>query len=365
MNENAPYFRARSGRRNLCFLIILFGFSAVLTVLGNINLMSATFNSKFIQLPENQRQWSVACFAMSLLTFFFLKIVKIEKYLLLLYFSIVASLGALFIFGEEISGAIRWFETPFGSLQPSEISKPIFILVLSILFSRLKPGLILLAIPLLLTLSVTGLVFFEPDFGTSLVFIFIFFILYWVNERDKIRMLKLLLLFTVLGLILWVFGLKDYQRDRIVAFLDPEKAPDTYYHTQQSITMVGSGGVYGKGYMRGPGNIYGYIPADHTDFVLAVFAEEYGFTGMGVFFGIWAVFLCNLLFEAVRLKGIEKNIMVGVFAVFFFQSVLNMAMVLGLAPVTGIPLPFFTYGGSSMITNGILLGMAAFAWSRE
>jgi rod shape determining protein RodA len=349
-------------QRGFLFPILVILLSIMLTVLGNYNLASATYNSKFIRLPANQINWSFICFMAAFATFLFFSLVNPERFTYLLIFVVIAGLVAVLFFGEEINNSYRWFATPYGSIQPSEIAKPLMVLLLAILFERIKPGALFLIIPGILTAGVAFLIFAEPDFGTSLVFLFLFFILYWFNVKNKKQLYRLIIVIACLGLILWFFGLHDYQRNRIIAFLYPEKAPDTYYHTQQSITMVGSGGIYGKGYMQGPGNIYGYIPADHTDFVLAVFAEEHGFLGLCFILSIWVCLLGSLLIAAMKRTGIARNILLGVFSVFFFQTFFNVAMVLGIAPVTGIPLPFFTYGGSSMLANGVLLGLVLYAW---
>ncbi len=346
------------------FPIVVIALTVLLTVMGNQNLASATFNSKFLQLPSNQVNWSIIGFTVIFLSVFLSSFFCLERLWPLCLAIIFGSLVAVLRFGEEINFSTRWFETPFGSIQPSEISKPLMVIVLAALFEKLRPGFFFLAIPAGITLGAAFLIFLEPDFGTALIFIFLFFVLYWMNVKDRGQLLRALLASGVFGILLWFFGLRDYQKARIIAFWYPEKAPDTYYHTQQSITMVGSGGLYGKGYLQGPGNIYGYIPADHTDFVLAVFAEERGFFGLCFFIAIWVVLLLAVLREAQRKSGFAKNLLLGVFSIFFFQTFFNMAMVLGIAPVTGIPLPFFTYGGSSMLANSLLIGLALYAWNK-
>ncbi len=346
------------------FPVLLIALSVVLTAMGNQNLVSATFNSKFLQLPSHQLNWSIIGFSAVFLTFFLFSFFRLERLWLIFLMILFGSLGAVLRFGEEINYSMRWFETPFGSIQPSEFAKPSMVIVLAVLFDKLRPGFYFLAIPASITLGSAFLIFIEPDFGTAFIFIFLFFVLYWMNVKDRGQLFCLLLASGFLGAFLWFFGLRDYQKARIIAFLYPEKAPDTYFHTQQSITMVGSGGLYGKGYLQGPGNIYGYIPADHTDFVLAVFAEERGFLGVCFFMALWVVLLLAILCEAQRKVGFARNLLLGVFSVFFFQTFFNIAMVLGVAPVTGIPLPFFTYGGSSMLANGIMIGLALYAWNK-
>lgn len=346
------------------FPLVVIVLAAGLTAMGNQNLVSATFNSKFMQLPAHQVNWSLIGFAAAFITFFLFSKLRLERFWPLYLVIIFASLAAVLRYGEEINSSSRWFETPLGSIQPSELSKPLMVIVLSALFDRLRPGFFFMAIPAGITLGTALLIFLEPDFGTVFIFLFLLFVLYWMNEEDRGRLFRLVLAGGLLGAFLWFFGLRDYQKARIIAFLYPEKAPDTYYHTQQSITMVGSGGLHGKGFMQGPGNIYGYIPADHTDFVLAVFAEERGFLGLCFFIGIWVILLLAILLEARRKVGFARNCLLGVFSIFFFQTFFNVAMVLGLAPVTGVPLPFFTYGGSSMLANSILIGLTLYAWNK-
>jgi rod shape determining protein RodA len=197
----------------------------------------------------------------------------------------------------------------------------------------------------------------EPDFGTGMVFVFTFIMYYVIAEKNKRRLFGFLILFLILILLVYTFGLKPYQKERITAFLDPSKNPDTYYHTQQSVTMVASGGLFGKGYQRGLGNLYGYIPADHTDFVLAVFAEEEGFFGMLFFYSLWFILFAINISIIRKRSGMKKWLSLGVFSTFFIQFTINVGMVIGLLPVTGLPLPFFTYGGSSTASNAILIGI--------
>jgi len=263
----------------------------------------------------------------------------------------------LLIFGERWGGSRRWFSTPIGGFQPSEFVKPFMIILFSYLYTHGVDATKTSLINFILTVPVVLLIILEPDFGTAMVFVFTFILYFSFAERNKRRLLVFFVLFIMLILLVYSFGLKPYQKERITAFLDPTKNPETYYHTQQSVTMVASGGLFGKGYQRGLGNLYGYIPADHTDFVLAVFAEEEGFLGMLFFYSLWFLLFVVIISTIAEKRGLKKWLSLGVFSVFFIQYTINVGMVTGLFPVTGLPLPFFTYGGSSTVSNALLVGI--------
>ena len=335
---------------------ILSIFSA-LTLMGYFNLESAVINSRYTRLPYLQLNWILIAISLIIITVFFLERISIGKILIPGYILSLSLLFLLLIFGERWGGSRRWFSTPIGGLQPSEFVKPFILLLYSYIYSNSYNSTGVSLLNLLLIIPIAGLIVLEPDLGTGMVFVFMFFVDYVMAEKKKKRLFLFFVILLLLIFLVYTFGLKPYQKERITAFLDPTKNPDTYYHTQQSITMVASGGLFGKGYQRGLGNLYGYIPADHTDFVLAVFAEEEGFFGLIIFYSLWFL-LFSIILTLIRQKsGMKKWLSVGVFSIFFIQFTINVGMVIGLLPVTGLPLPFFTYGGSSTASNAIITGI--------
>lgn len=340
---------------------LIFIVFCVLSFLGYLNLESAVINSRYTKLPILQINWIIIAITLIIITVFIFEKIHLGKILIPGYILIFSLLVLLLAFGERWGGSRRWFSTPIGGFQPSEFAKPFMIVLYSYLYPHGVDSTKSSLFNLILTLPVVLLIVLEPDFGTGVVFVFTFLMYYVIAEKNKRRLLGFFILFLILILLVYSFGLKPYQKERITAFLDPSKNPDTYYHTQQSITMVASGGLFGKGYQRGLGNLYGYIPADHTDFVLAVFAEEEGFFGMLFFYSLWFILFAINISIIRRRSGIKKWLSLGVFSTFFIQFTINVGMVIGLLPVTGLPLPFFTYGGSSTASNAILIGILLWA----
>jgi len=330
-----------------------------------MNLESAVINSRYTRLPILQINWIIIAVALVIISVIFLERINYSKLLFPGYIIILSLLFLLLLFGEKWGGSRRWFSTPIGGFQPSEFVKPFMIILYSYLYSHGVNASRVSLVNFFLTLPVIFLIILEPDFGTGMVFVFTFLLYYLISEEKKKRLFLFFGIFLIIAVLVYSFGLKPYQKERITAFLDPTKNPDTYYHTQQSVTMVASGGLYGKGYQRGLGNLYGYIPADHTDFVLAVYAEEEGFLGMMFFYALWFIlFMVNISIILVK-KGMKKWLAVGVFSTFFIQFTINVGMVIGLLPVTGLPLPFFTYGGSSTSSNAILIGILLWASMKD
>ena len=329
-----------------------------LVILGNLNLRSAVFLSRFERLGSIQFTWSLLGIGSCVFFGFFLPKIPWKWVAVVGIPCVFFSMMGLRWFGDTVGGARRWFETPFGSIQPSELAKPVWVIGISFILSSMSIRILGLVVSGFLALGVAFLVFLEPDLGTSLIFLFMWVVMGFFYVRRLFRFFGILIIMGMIGLSVGLPQLKEYQWLRLRAFIQPHAHPDTYYHTQQSKILVGSGGLTGSGYMRGEGNIYGFIPTDHTDFVLSVYAEEWGWFGMLVFLGLWLLFLFALIKLIGFSEGRGKYLLVGVYSIFFFQFLMNTAMVLGVAPVTGIPSPFFSYGGSSMLTSSILVGLS-------
>jgi rod shape determining protein RodA len=266
------------------------------------------------------------------------------------------------VIGRTTSGSQRWLPLGFISFQPSELAKIGLILVMARFFTEkeLAQGYSLrdLAIPFLLLALPALLVFKQPDLGTVVLLGFIFLsILIFMGVRAR-AWLTLGAACAIAAPIFWFF-LKDYQKTRLRVFLDPELDPlKTGYHITQSKIAVGSGGFWGKGFLKGTQSQLHFLPEQHTDFVFSVWAEEWGFVGS-------FVLLFLLLFLVSRGLKIASNskdrggavLAIGVSAMIFWQAFINIGMVVGIVPVVGVPLPLFSYGGTSLVTTLIGIGI--------
>lgn len=259
----------------------------------------------------------------------------------------------------------RWFYLPGFALQPSELLKLFTVLSLA---KALKPGHEPGRTPwlraLFLTLVPTAMIALQPDLGTALVLPPLFFVMSFVAGIER----RTLLLIAGVGLALmpigW-FGLHPYQKDRILVFLDPNNpalARDDGYQIRQSLTAIGSGGVHGSGLYQGTQNRLNYLPEDHNDFIFAIIGEEWGLVGTASVLALFLLLYLSALGIAFRTREpFGRLVVVGMTTHLAFQTLVNVAMTMGLAPVTGLPLPFVSYGGSSLLTSiaslGVVLGV--------
>jgi rod shape determining protein RodA len=272
----------------------------------------------------------------------------------------VLLLAAVQPFGKTIYGAKRWLDFGVISLQPSELGK-ISILIMGAAFLS-KDSEKLSIVPFLkicgIAIIPAGLVVIQPDLGSSLNLLLLVggMILYKGMTSGLFKLLAIglppLLPFG------WFF-LHDYQKQRILTFLDPTKDPlGSGYHIIQSQIAIGSGQFWGKGFLEGTQSQLRFLPEKHTDFALAVFGEEWGFAGCMFLLALFCAFLYQISLVAQESKdSFGSYLAAGVFFYFFWQILINMGMVLGIMPVVGIPLPFISYGGSSMLVNFCLIGI--------
>ncbi|MCB1057655.1 MAG: rod shape-determining protein RodA [Acidobacteria bacterium] len=263
----------------------------------------------------------------------------------------VVSLVLVFFIGKQAGGAQS--RLGFGSLtfQPSEFAKLATALLLSRYLAGIKRPVLELsniAVAIAITMLPVVIVSLEPDLGSAAMFLPILggmLLIAGVRWRT-------VAVAGVLGLVLaagiWAFGMHDYQRQRVMTFLQPESDPlGAGYQVRQSKIAVGSGGLLGQGYMQGTQSQLRFLPARHTDFIFAVLAEEWGFAGVAVVEGLYAVFLLSAARIAMRARNRGGIFLVsGLVALIAFHVLYNTAMVVGLVPITGIPLPFLSYGGS-------------------
>jgi len=278
-----------------------------------------------------------------------------------IFFGNLALLGAVLVVGSRGGGAQRWIRLGGFVLQPSELAKIAVILVLARVLEKMdKPDTILkLGVAALHVAIPMGLIVIQPDLGTSLVFLAIMVaMLYGAGLTPKL-FASLVFFAAVASPLIWFKGLKAYQRSRLLVFMDPSQDPTGEgYHLVQSIIAVGSGMLAGRGLFRGPQAQLNFLPAQETDFVFSVVGEELGFFGttalvMVLFYIVYRVFLMASLAK----DSYGRNIVIGVGTYLAFQIIVNTGMTAGIMPITGLPLPFMSAGGSSYLATSIGLGL--------
>lgn len=273
-----------------------------------------------------------------------------------IYVLILVILGIIFLIGQVSGGAQRWLGA--GAVQPSELSKILIIIVLAKhladreqeldRFSTVLTSLGVVAVPLLL-------IYLQPDLGTALTMIAIWVAMIWMAGM-RFRYLLALGAVALAALPLVWLNLEDYMQQRLLLFVNPGSDPDSYFNVHQALVSIGSGGWTGKGLTHGTQSQLHFLRVRHTDFIFAVTAEELGFLGAIAMMGLIFILLWRILRVAERSRDtFGRLIAAGVAGLILFQSVINIGMNLGLMPVTGIPLPFVSYGGSSFLT--LMLGM--------
>lgn len=276
--------------------------------------------------------------------------------------ALVLLVGVL-LFGPRINGAKRWLVFGHFRMQPSEFMKLAFILALSkSLVERRGAHQRWLGLwqPLVLTLAPMALIVRQPDLGMTLLFLPILLVMLFVAGTPKRQLIALVVLMAVAGSCAWPF-LKDYQKARLEAFINPRADPQrTGYQIIQSLIAVGSGGITGAGWRKGMQNMLGLVPYRHTDFIFPVIAEEWGLVGASFTLLLYYLLVsCGYGVAARTREPYGRLVVVGVITLFAVQIFINIAMTIGLAPVTGLALPFASYGGSSLLSSLIAMGLVA------
>ena len=279
---------------------------------------------------------------------------------LILYLIGLVLLVLVLFFGTRIAGSSRWFDFKFFLFQPSEIAKIFLILFLAnFLAQREKFDLKNLGLALLIVLAPVVLVLLEPDFSSAILILIIGIAMILTAGFPKKYFLILVGIVLAGAPAIWRWVLKPYQKERIISFLNPFADPfGAGYNVLQSIIAVGSGGFWGKGLGQGVQSQLRFLPVPQSDFIFAVTAEELGFWGAGILLGLFLLLFFKIAKTIrVSIDNFGMLIAVGAFVLILFQFFINIGMNLGLAPVTGIPLPLVSYGGSSMISTLFLLGI--------
>jgi len=278
--------------------------------------------------------------------------------------SVVALLGTA-ILGQATFGSNRWIPLPLGQrLQVSEFVKPVIILLVARYLTELKSEVLEmreLAVLLILVLVPAGLVFKQPDLGTALTYLAVLVTGAFLGGLNW-KYIAVVAVVAILVLpVTWTFVLQDYQKQRWISFLDPELDPKGKgYHLIQSEIAVGSGGMLGRGLTKGTQAKLKFLPVPSKDFIFAAFAEEQGFVGVVFILALYFVMVMRIVQNAQTAS--ERSgmyICMGVAALLLCHILVNVGMVVGLMPVTGIPLPFMSAGGSSIWSNFVALGLVS------
>jgi len=354
-------------------LILNFDWTLLITVLfistmGVFNLYSSTYPHTGSGTPLFAKQiyWLVAGTGLAIFILLF-DYRTIIRYAYPFYIFCLLLLLLVMIFGRTTSGSQRWLQLGFFSFQPSELAKIALILALTRYFteneSTLGYGFRDLMVPFLILAIPLALIFKQPDLGTTGLLVLISFsMLAFMGFRLQ-TWLTLGGACAAAVPIFWHF-LKDYQKTRLLTFINPDLDPlKTGYHITQSKIAVGSGTIWGKGWLKGTQSQLHFLPEQHTDFVFSVWAEEWGFVGC---FLLLFLFLL-LISRGLKIANTSKDragavLAIGISAMLFWQIFINVGMVVGIVPVVGVPLPLFSYGGTSVISTlmgiGILMNIS-------
>src|SRR6185312_6449341 len=341
---------------------VLLGFVLLICGIGVLEIYSATRQTKFIGFQTKQVYWIIA----GLFLMFMASLINYQALLEnvhWLYIASVVSLLAVAAVGTRVLGAKRWIKLPGGQhFQPSEWIKLVLILAMAKYFSDLAgrevtlrdifKSFIIVGIPMAMVLK-------QPDLGTSLTYIPVLICALFLGGIKFKHAMGILLLGTIMIYPVWKWGLKPYQKARLTSFSEPEADPrGSGYQIQQSLIAVGSGGLTGKGAMKGSQTQGAFIPIPYTDFIFAAYAEEHGFVGCLVVLLLYFILLMRLIQNAQTAPDRAGTLIImGVVAVLVFHILVNVGMVVGFMPVTGIPLPLMSYGGSSVLFTFLALGI--------
>jgi rod shape determining protein RodA len=359
MMLGTDYFRVRDR-----FDWALFISAALVAVIGIVNLYSATsvYSGARAEQYVNQVYWLVAggilaVFAASIDYRHF------ERLGYVVYIGGVVCLILVFILGRDIRGSARWIVVGSFQFQPSEFMKLALTIALAKFLHDDPRGegrtLKDLVIPSLLTIIPVLLILRQPDLGTAIILMLVFFS---IASLMRLKLKSVGALVGILGAavgLAWSYGLKDYQRQRVTSFLNPEAdLRGAGWQAHHARVAIGNGGIFGQGYMRGTQNQFKFLPDQYSDFPYPVFAEEWGFIGGIVLVGLYGF----LSVWAIRVASQSKDrfgaaLAIGIGAMIFWQALINLGMVVGLLPVVGVPLPLFSSGGSSVMTMLMGLGL--------
>jgi rod shape determining protein RodA len=343
---------------------VLLGFVLLLSIISVLEIKSATLHTKFHGFDHKQIEF----LAVGLVLMFLISLIDYHVLIDIVPWAVgvsIASLIAVKLVGTKVLGARRWINLGHGAhFQPSEWVKLVLIVAVARYFWGLAgreltwpdigKAFALVGIPMVLVLI-------QPDLGTALTYFPILVAGLFLGGIRIKQVALILLALALVGGVAWKSGkrLKPYQQARINAFINPDSDPKgSGYQIRQSLIAVGSGGIWGKGANRGTQTQGDFLPIPYTDFIFAAFCEEHGFVGaIGVLL-LYFLILMRLIQNAQTASDLPGSfIIMGIVAIIIFQIAVNVGMVVGLMPVTGIPLPLLSYGGSSVLFTFLALGI--------
>ena len=355
------YQHSRLNKNNLDILQKVKNFDYILLIcillLGFISLatMYSTDGGQIL-FHTKSHFIKLAVFTVMMILFSFINIKYWFSIGYLSYLGIAVLLICTYFFGITSSGSKRWIDLYFINLQPSELMKIFIILCLAKYFHRMKlqnvNSIYTILTSLIIILLPMGLVIVQPDLGTSILIAISGIAVLWFAGVNYKYFIYTLLGF-VISLPFIIAFLKPYQKLRVLSFLNPDRDPlGAGYQIIQSKIAVGSGGVFGKGFLKGTQSYLEFLPEKHTDFIFTLFSEEFGFIGSAVLLLIYAI----IIYRIVAIGANSRSYFAKIFCYSFGASIfvyitINMSMVLGLLPIVGSPLPIMSYGGSSMLAT--------------
>ncbi|MEO8695507.1 MAG: rod shape-determining protein RodA [Acidimicrobiales bacterium] len=342
--------------------------SGAITALGTLMIFSATRNSPVLSptyfVERQGAAIAIGIVVMGVVAAFDYR--KLRELVPLAYFGLLGLLAGVLVFGQKVNDARAWFQ--FGSiqLQPAELAKPIMIVVLAAFFTGDRateghpPTVRRLLVALLLVGLPVGLIMRQPDLGTALVFgVISTAVVIMAGARPRHLLALALMLTFATTAVLTSNTLDAYQKDRLTVFINPDKASERVsYNLEQAQVAISNGGIAGQGLFRGSQTRGRFVPEQQTDFIFSVVGEELGFVGGALLIGLFCLlFLRMWRIAAVARDPFGAQIVVGVLAMLVFQVFQSIGMTMGIMPITGIPLPFVSYGGSSIITTYASIGL--------
>jgi rod shape determining protein RodA len=340
----------------------LFLVASVLAVIGVVNLYSATSVSRasLSEVYIQQVYWLVSGGILAMLVTS-IDYRHFERLGYAVYGFGIVLLVLVFVLGKDVRGSSRWIYIGSFSLQPSEFMK-LFLIIALAKYLHDDPkseGRTLrdLAIPALIAAVPMMLILAQPDLGTALILMLVFVTICALTRIAWKSLVSLLLGVAVLSPLVWTYVLKDYQKSRVTAFLNPDaNILGSGWHAHHARVAIGNGGIFGQGFMRGTQNQFHFLPDQYSDFPFAVFAEDWGLLGCLVLVSLYGF----LVLWSIRVAATAKDrfgavLAIGVGSLIFWHAFFNLGMVTGLLPVVGVTLPLFSYGGSSVLT--ILMGI--------
>ncbi|MEW6456283.1 MAG: rod shape-determining protein RodA [Acidobacteriota bacterium] len=332
----------------------------VLSLIGMAMIYSCTYQTSRIFLIK-QMLWFLGGLVI-FLVLIMINYKKIIEWSFPVYVFSIIPLMYLLIKGKKIAGAKSWIDFGQFQVQPAEFAKIAAVILLTKYFVDKvgeKIGLkelfyagIIIGVPV-------SFVVLQPDFGTALTFFPGFISLFFLKGIKAKLVFLLIIIILLSGVFMWEFVLKDYQKARIKTFIYPQSNPKAEgYHLLQSKIAIGSSGFFGKGYLKGTQTQSKFLPAQHTDFILSVLAEEFGFFGILIIFSLYLWFILRFLKISLEPKA-KAGILLSfsLSSIIIFQFFINCSMLIGLFPIVGIPLPLLSYGGSSLLSTFIIIAL--------